>query len=198
MKRFAGGLVVLGCLVLLAVSLNGRLDELFPLDVTTSVAGGVVSAPTVVVDAADQAANAAIQQVIQRSNDEQVQAIANRDPSAMADTLTSDHYQELVRVNQDLLDSGVISIKLVKLEWGAVAVDGSTATATTYETWTTTLSDGTTDQSRDRNDYALVLDNGIWKITADVHPDQVTGRPGPGAPPPPQVSPFPGIPDNQN
>ena len=52
------------------------------------------------------------------------------------------------------------SIKLVKLEWGAVAVNGSTATATTYETWTTTFSDGTTEQSRDRNDYSLVLDNG--------------------------------------
>jgi hypothetical protein len=198
MKRFAGGLAVLGCLVMLAAGLYGRLDELFPLDVTTSVPNGLGGGPTLVIEAADQAANAAVQQVIQHSNDEQVQAIATHDPSAMADTLTSDHYQELVQVNQDLLDSGVASIKLVKLEWGAVAVDGSSATATTYETWTTTLSDGTTDQSRDRNDYTLVLDNGNWKIKADAHPDQVTGRPGPGAPPPPQVSPFPGIPDNQN
>ena len=55
-------------------------------------------------DAADQGANAAIQQVIQRSNDEQVQAIAARDPSLMADTLTADHYQELVQINQNLLE----------------------------------------------------------------------------------------------
>jgi hypothetical protein len=105
-----------------------------------------------------------------------------------------------VQINQDLLNSGVASIKLVKLEWGAVAVNGATATATTYETWTTTLSDGTTDQSRDRNDYSLVLDNGAWKISSDAHPDQalITGRPGPSTTTPPPVLPFPGIPDNRN
>ena len=108
------------------------------------------SAPASIFDSTDQSASAAIQQVIQRSNDEQVQAIAARDPSLMADTLTSDHYQELVQINQKLLDSGVASIKLVKLEWGAITVDASTASATTYETWTTTLADGRTDQSRDR------------------------------------------------
>jgi hypothetical protein len=200
MKRFAGGLVVLAVLVMLAAGLNGRLDELFPLDVPTSVTNTAGSAQTIVVEGADQGASTAIQQVIQRSNDEQVQAIAARDPSLMADTLTSDHYQELVQINQDLLNSGVASINLVKLEWGAVVVNGSTATATTYETWTTTLSDGTTDQSRDRNDYSLVLENGAWKIKSDDHPDQaqVTGRPGPSTTTPPPVLPFPGIPDNQN
>src|SRR6266567_142231 len=200
MKRFAGGMLVLAVLVMLAAGLNGRLDELFPLDVPTSVTNTAGSAQTIVVEGADQGASTAIQQVIQRSNDEQVQAIAARDPSLMADTLTSDHYQELVQINQDLLNSGVASINLVKLEWGAVVVNGSTATATTYETWTTTLSDGTTDQSRDRNDYSLVLDNGAWKIKSDDHPDQaqVTGRPGPSTTTPPPVLPFPGIPDNQN
>ena len=201
MKRFWGGLLVLACLVVLAAGLNGRLDELFPLDITTTVVRSAGSAPASVVEAADQGVSAAIQQVIQHSNDEQVQAIAARDPSLMADTLTSDHFSELVQINQDLLNSGVASIKLVKLEWGAVAVDGSTATATTYETWTTTLSDGTTNQSRDRNDYSLVLDSGAWKIKSDAHPDQspVTGRPGPSTTSPqPPVLPFPGIPDNQN
>ena len=92
----------------------------------------------------------------------------------------------------------MVSIKLVKLEWGAVAVDGSTATATTYETWTTTLADGSTEQSRDRNDYSLVLESGAWKIKADAHPDEATGQPSPSAVTPPQVLPFPGVPDNQN
>jgi hypothetical protein len=194
MKRFAGGLLVLAFLVMLAAGLNGSLEQLLPLDIMTRGASGTL------VEAADQGPNAAIQQVIQRSNDEQVQAIATRDPSAMADTLTGDHYQELVQINQDLLDNGVASIKLIKLEWGAVAIDGSTATARTYETWTTTLSDGTTHQSRDRNDYSLVLDNGVWKISSDAHPDstQVTGRPGPRTTTPPPVLPFPGIPDDQN
>jgi hypothetical protein len=107
--------------------------------------------------------------------------------------VTGDHYAELVQINQDLLDNGVVSIGLVRLDWGAVAVDGSTATATTYETWTSTFSDGTTNRSRDQNDYTLVLDNGAWKIKADVHPDQP-----PTASIPPQTQPFPFIPNNDN
>ena len=49
-----------------------------------------------IASAADQDATAAIQQVIQHSNDEQVQAIASHDSSVMADTATADHYQDLV------------------------------------------------------------------------------------------------------
>src|SRR5438874_834585 len=161
MKRFLGGLLVLGLLVSIGAGLAGRLDELLPFDIPTSIVSQpAVGAPGRLIDAADQDANAAIQQVIQRSNEEQAQAIAAKDASLMSDTVTSDHFQELVQINQDLLDNGVTSIKLAKLEWGAVAVDGATATATTYETWTTTLSDGTVAQSRDRNDYSLVFDSG--------------------------------------
>src|SRR5690348_6058159 len=106
MTRFLRGILVVGLLVLTA-------------------------APTVqIASAADQDTTAAIQQVIQRSNDQQVQAIASRDSSVMADTATADHYQQLVEVNQDLLDNGVSAISLVHLEWGAVAVNGASATAT--------------------------------------------------------------------
>jgi hypothetical protein len=186
----------------IGAGLAGRLDELLPLDVPTPVASARDEAsPPRYVDAVDnQDANAAIQQVIQRSNEEQAQAIAARDASLMSDTVTSDHFQDLAQINQDLLDHGVSSIKLVKLEWGAVAVNGTTATATTYDTWTTTLSDGTVDQSRDRNDYSLVLDDGAWKIRTNEHPDQAQAgsRPNPSASsPPPQTQPFP-FPDNQN
>ena len=62
---------------------------------------------------------ATIQGVIQRADTEQAQAIAARDPSAMADTSTSAHYQELVGINQDLLDHGVTSIALVRVGLGA-------------------------------------------------------------------------------
>jgi hypothetical protein len=86
----------------------------------------------------------------------------------------------------------VSSIALVKLEWGAVAVNGSSATATTYETWRTVFADGSTDQSRDRNDYSLVLDNGSWKIQTDEHPNS----PAPLTTPP-QTQPFP-FPDSQD
>ncbi|MBV9325716.1 MAG: hypothetical protein JO352_18250 [Chloroflexi bacterium] len=152
--------------------------------------------PVQVANAADQDA-AAVQQVIQHSNDEQVQAIATRDSSVMADTATADHFKDLVQINQGLLDNGVNSISLVNLEWGAVAVNGSSATATTYETWRTIYTDGTADQSRDRNDYTLVLDNGSWKISGDDHPDQVSPSPLPAAGTPPQTQPFP-FPDDQN
>jgi hypothetical protein len=168
-------------------------------------AGGLGAlAPAAQIAEAADPNTAAVQQVIQQSNNEQVQAIAAHDSSVMADTTTADHYQELVQINQDLIDNGVSGISLQNLEWGAVAVNGSSATATDYETWRTVFSDGTTDQSRDRNDYTLVLDNGSWKISADDHPDQVTSPPG-GTPPqtqpfpgvPPQTQPFP-FPDNPN
>ena len=202
MNRLLGGLLFLALLVSLGAGLAGRLNDLLPLDVPTSAIAqrAVAVAPARLIAAVDQDTTAAIQQVIQRSNEEQAQAIAARDPSLMSDTVTSDHFQDLAQTNQDLLDHGVISIKLVKLEWGAVAVNGSSATATTYETWTTTLSDGTVDQSRDRNDYGLVLDAGAWKIKTNDHPDsaQAGGRPNPSASsPPPQTQPFP-FPDNQN
>jgi hypothetical protein len=175
MKRFLRGILVFGLLVFAA-------------------------APAVpIASAADQDASAAVQQVIQHSNDEQVQAIATHDSSVMADTATSDHYQTLVQINQDLLDNGVSSINLVNLDWGAVAVNGSSATATTYETWRTVFSDGTVDLSpRDRNDYTLVLDSsGNWKISGDDHPNQVSPSPLPAAGSPPQAQPFP-FPDDQN
>src|SRR5438309_1500171 len=74
-----------------------------------SVAASVPApaSPFKVVAATDEDTTAAIQQVIQHSNDEQVQAIAGKDSSLMQDTVTSDHYQDLVRINQDLLDNNV-------------------------------------------------------------------------------------------
>lgn len=179
MTRLVRGIFTLALLLSVGAVLSGRFEP-----------------QADIVAAADQDANVAIQSVIQRSNDEQVQAIANRDSSVMADTATADHYQELVKINQDLLNNGVTSISLVRLDWGAVAADGSSATATTYETWRTVFSDGTIDQSRDRNDYSLVLDgsSGTWKIQSDAHPDTSTP---PSAITPPQTQPFP-IPDDQN
>ena len=141
-------------------------------------------------------ATAAIQQVIQRGNAEQVQAIASQDASVMRDTSTDSYYQDLAQTNQDLLDSGVTKISLDKIEWGPVTVTGATASATSYETWTTVYSDGTTDQSRDRNVYTLVQQNGVWKIQADEHPDDgFSPAPASSQPattlPSPQTSPAP-------
>jgi hypothetical protein len=132
----------------------------------------------------------AIQQVIQQGDDEQAQALASKDPTVMQATATAAFYQQQVQVDQDLLDSGVTAIKLTKIEWGSITVNGTSATATAWETWNTAYSDGTTDQSRDRNVYTLVQDNGAWKVSADQHPDDTgglggapgTGNPGTGNP----------------
>ena len=96
----------------------------------------------------------------------------SRDPAPLADAALDSYYRQLVRTNQSLLDSGVSIIELVNLEWGDISVTGTTATATVYETWSTTFDDGTTEQARDRNVYTLVLENGTWKVSADDHPDQ--------------------------
>jgi Peptidase A4 family len=134
------------------------------------------SAPTATSQASTDPTQQAIQQVIQRGDEEQAQALASNDPSVMQDTSTSDFYQTQVATNQDLLDNGVTDIKLVNIDWGQISVNGTSATATAFETWTTTYSDGTTEQSRDRNVYTLVQQNGGWVVSDDQHPDDNVGQ----------------------
>ncbi len=124
----------------------------------------------------------ALQQVIQRSNAEQVQAIATGNLSLTADTLTADHFQELTFILQDMLNSHVTAIALLKLDWGPIVVapDGNSAVVTTIETWQVVSTAGTVDDAPQRNDYTLVLDNAIWKIKSDV---QVPGPAQAGATP---------------
>jgi hypothetical protein len=112
----------------------------------------------------------AIQQVIQRSNAEQVQAIASSDPSVMSDTATGSYYRQLQQAYRDLESQGATSIELTNLTWGAIRVDDTTATASTTETWVTTFGDGTTDQSTDDNMYSLVNQAGNWLIQNDQQP----------------------------
>jgi len=132
---------------------------------------------------ADAATAQAIQQVIQQVDQAQSQAIQTNNPDVMAASATPEFYQEQVATNQDLMSSGVTDIKLVNVEWGPITINGDTASATNYETWSTTFSDGTTEQSRDRNVYTLVRDNsGTWKVQADDHPDQTLTPTPAGAP----------------
>ena len=146
------------------------------------------SAPTTVAMANGETADAptqqAIQDVIKKLDEAQAQAIATNDPNVMAATATPDFYQEQVATNQDLVANGVTEVKLINLEWGQITTAGNTATATVYETWSTTFDDGTTEQARDRNVYTLVRDNGSWKVQADDHPDQqAAGGPNPAPAP---------------
>ncbi len=114
---------------------------------------------------------AAIKAVIQKANNEQQQAFAKGDPTIMQDTATSQYYNQLVQINQEMAQGGVSAIKLIRLEWGPITIQSPTvAQATTFETWQTTYSDGSVDQSRDRNDYTLVQQQGVWKIQSDVQP----------------------------
>jgi hypothetical protein len=192
-----GGLVVTIVLVLALVAVIAIA--------VTRLSGGTLSRPTAttsptqVTSSAQPAAAAAagspaddttaqvIQQVIAQVDQAQVQAIQTNNPNVMAATATNEFYQQQVTNNQDLVDSGVTDIKLLNLEWGPITVSGDTASATVWETWSTTFDDGTTEQARDRNVYTLIRDNGTWKVKADDHPDQpasvataVPGsRPGP-------------------
>jgi hypothetical protein len=180
-RRIGGLVVMIGLLVVLigviAVAVTrlptGSLAR--PASTTSSAAAPSKPGPTAAPAAAgvpvDAATSQAIQEVIQKLDEAQAQAIATGDQNAMATTAMPAFFAEEVRNNQDLVAGGVTEVKLLKLEWGDITTDGTTATATVYETWSTTFDDGSTEQSRDRNVYTLVQDNGTWKVQADVHPD---------------------------
>jgi hypothetical protein len=129
---------------------------------------------------------AAIQDVIARGNAAQVEAMASRDPTRLGETAVGTYFDDLVRTNQNLLESGVTVIQLVNLEWGPITVNGSTASATTFETWRTSYREGPTEFSRDRNVYRMILDaDGAWRVAGDDHPDGRGQRPAPQPPEPP-------------
>ncbi len=119
-----------------------------------------------------------IQSVIQKGNQEQVQAVAAHEPTLMQDTATTSYYQQSVQTLNDLMSSGVTAIQLVNLNWGPITLkDATTAQATTSETWSTTFSDGSTMQETDTNVYTLVLQNGAWKVQDDQHPNTSVPQP---------------------
>ena len=119
---------------------------------------------------AQPAERMALQQVIARGNQAQARAIETRDPSGMRETSTDAFYQELVRINEELLAAGIRTVRLDQIEWGPIIVEGNTATVVCFETWTTTYTDGRVEQSRDLNVYTLVRQGDAWKIEADEHP----------------------------
>jgi hypothetical protein len=171
-RRRADGiaLLLIGALVGGAVGIGGALaltPRLLP-----SAAGVPAGTGTSTSSATstDPAAVAAIKTVVQQANAAQAEAFAKNDPSAMRATSTAAHYQEMVQVNRDLANGGITKIELLNVAFGDVSVTGTTATATTTETWRTTYVDGTTGQSTDQNEYELVLENGSWKISANTQP----------------------------
>jgi hypothetical protein len=184
-RRFGGLVVMVGLLVVLIAVIAVAVTRL-PTGTLSRPAASSAAAPRIVATVVpapaaagvpvDSATQQAIQQVIQKLDEAQAQAIATNDPNVMAATAMPDFYAQEVQGNQDLVAGGVTEIKLLKLEWGDITTDGTTVTATVYETWSTTFSDGSTEQARDRNVYTLVQDNGTWKVQNDVHPDAPTGQ----------------------
>ncbi len=151
-------------------------DKLKPTLISIGLFVSIAASPPIWAQTDPQ--TIAIQQVIQKANAEQVQALATSDPSVMSDTATAAYYRQLVQINQDLTTQGATSINLVDLTWGAIDVSGSTATANTTETWTTTFSDSSTTQSTGvANVYTLQLLGGAWLIQADDQPATSVGQP---------------------
>src|SRR5690349_4562630 len=135
-------------------------------------APSVAVTPGVNTASSQNADVSAIQNVIQKANQEQVQAVAAKDPTVMQDTAMTNFYQQSVQTLNDLLNADVTSIQLIDLKWGPITLtDANTAQATTYETWSTTFNDGSTMQETDTNVYTLVLANGAWKVQEDQHPN---------------------------
>src|SRR6267378_690274 len=153
------------------VDLGRAIQQLHPLATATP--------PAVTSDATTEA----VKSVIERANQAQQRAFAAGDVTLMRDTATASYYDELTQINTDLARGGVTSFTLVRIDWGDVTISGSTAAATAYETWRTSYADGSQDQRTDRNDYALVLDGGAWKIQADVQPSAQSVTPGAGTAP---------------
>ena len=166
-------LVFLGAVIFLAVTRMPVGAPARPTPAAAPRATSVAANATPGGSPADAATAAAIQDVIKRLDNAQAQAIQTGNPQLMADTASPQFYAEEVATNQDLVDNGVTEVELVNIEWGDIYVNGDSATATAYETWTTTFTDGTTLQARDRNVYTLTRDaTGAWKVQADEHPDQ--------------------------
>lgn len=151
----------------------GRLAEAL----TRTPVPSAVGAP-VVTDA-----ETAIRRVLQRANLAQAEAFVRRSPELMRETSTGAHYQEMVETNRSLASAGVTSIALVGLEHGDIRVDGTSAEATTFETWRTQYADGSVNEQTDRNDYTLVNEGGAWKISGNTHPAARSTSPGPDAAP---------------
>ncbi|HEY3116023.1 MAG TPA: hypothetical protein VGK54_04715 [Chloroflexota bacterium] len=165
----------IGAIALVAfVLLSSRMEG---ISLPIPASGGVKMSPPAVA-APSGTVEAVIQGVILRGNQEQERAVASRNMTVMQDTATPAYYQETADMTQQMVDNGITSIQLTTIEWGDIRVDGANATATTWETWVTSASDGSTEQSRDRNVYKLVQVGGAWKITADDHPDSGPSLPG--------------------
>lgn len=159
--------------VLLALTLSACSGSADLGGLARQIAGtpAPTAAPTAL--ASDQTLAAAVKQAIETANQAQAKAFNTGDATLMKGTATASFYAQLQQTNRGLASSGVRQIDLVSTEFLSVSASGSSAQATTLETWRSTYTDGSTDQTTARNDYTLVLEGGAWKIATDDQPSAV-------------------------
>ena len=189
----AGRLLALGLLAFALAAFSGRVDLGALVSTARTYLDQAARAAQTYTSSTDTTSVAAVKDVVTRANQAQAQAYARNDPTPMRATATDSYYQELVQTNRSLKQSGVQAITLIALDWVDVKVSGTTANAVTNETWRTMYSDGSVADSTDRNEYTLVLQSGVWKISADVQPTTRVIAPGTGTGTTPTVT-QPGTP----
>ena len=143
------------------------------------VRGATPAATSTTATSTDDAATAAVKDTVTRANEAQAKAFNTGDSTLMRGTATADFYTQLVGVNRDLYAGGVTQIEIVSTDFQSVTVNGSSANATTYETWRSTYNDGSNEETTARNDYTLVLDGTAWRIATDDQPSAVLQPGGP-------------------
>jgi hypothetical protein len=171
----------LGLVVFAFAAFSGRVDLGALVSTARTYVDQAAPAAQTSATASNPASVAAVKGVVERANESQAQAYARNDPAPMRATATDSYYEELTQINRSLQQSGARSIELVNLDWIDVTVDGTTAQAATSETWRTTYSDGSTEESTARNDYTVIRQLGAWKISA-VAQSSVIGPSTPRAP----------------
>lgn len=159
--------------VLLALTLSACSGSVDLGGLARQIAGTSAATTAPAASASDQTLEAAVKQAVEAANQAQAKAFNTGDATLMSATATSSFYTELLQTNRDLASSGVRQIDLVSTDFVSVSASGASATATTLETWRSTYTDGSVDETTARNDYTLVLDGGAWKIATDDQPSAV-------------------------
>ena len=159
--------------LLLALTLSACSGTVDLGSIGRQLAGAPSPTASATVTSGDQTQVDAVKQAIQRANEAQATAFNTGNASLMQATATADFYTQLKQTNRDLASSGVRQITLVSVDYRSVSVNGAAATATTLETWSSTYTDGSSDQATARNEYTLVLEGGAWKIAIDDQPSAV-------------------------
>ena len=164
--------------VLLALTLSACSGSVDLGGLARQISGTPAATGAPASSVSDQTLEAAVKQTIEAANRAQAKAFNTGDATLMRDTATASFYTELQQTNRDLASSGVRQIELVSTDFVSVSANGASASATTLETWRSTYTDGSADETTARNDYTLVFEGGSWKIATDDQPSAVL-RPGP-------------------